>query len=93
MNYLSEEQIEDFFRKYLAIFGVDGGRNDFAEIKNWFLTGYYPTSFQKIWPIEKRWGYYPIINGEAIAHQLANQITDSRNFLPAIESYRKQCQA
>ena len=91
MKYLKPEQIEDFFKKYLALFGFEGGSKDFHQVRKWVSmeSGYYPDIFQRRWPIELRYGYEVMIDGKSVARPFANGITDENNFRLAITSYRK----
>lgn len=85
---LNESQVEDFFKKYLALFGVDGNRQDFYEISEWACgmgqSLAYPRAFQKAWPLPvgKMYGY---VTDEAVKAYW--QITDCQNWSNAIKSY------
>lgn len=85
---LDQFEIEDFFRKYLALFGVDGGFFDYHQIQDWFMGrgGPYPRCFQKIWPmpIGKMYGYTCREANEAYM-----EITNVNTCLEAISSYKK----
>lgn len=85
MRYLTEQEVDDFFRKYLAVFGLDGGRTDFMQMQFWHLKHYYEDCFQKLWPIDRRYGY-----STKEADNLRMRVTDPENYNAAIRSYRKQ---
>lgn len=85
---LSESEIEDFFKKYLALWGLEGGFFDYHQIKDWGLGrgGPYPRCFQKIWPmpIGKMYG-----NIRREAEEAYMKMTFPNTYLAAISSYRK----
>jgi len=92
-RYLTEKEIDIFFIKYLSLFGLSGGRYDYAEIQQWLIDhGKYPNCFNDLWemPIGKMYGYEPIIDGVAVAFVLGMQVTDPTTFNKAINSYKEQ---
>ena len=92
MRYLTREEEDDFFKKYLALHGLEGNRNDYDQLFKWFYQdgGIYPNILQKKHPLPvgKLYGYLP-----KDCSNMLNTITmllDYNNYTKAIESYKTQ---